>query len=78
LQKIQHFAKNNPEISNKLYDSINAIYNEEISNQETKSSSSQGPKIKNPLVVKSKGRPAKKRIKSSLEKEKVLKKRRLR
>ena len=50
--------------------SINDIYNEEISTyQAVQSSSSQHPNIKNPLVIKSRGRPANKHIKSSLEKK---------
>lgn len=79
LQKIQRFTKDNPESSSKLYNSINDIYNNEISNQAnqvTRSNAShQEPKIKNPLVIKTRGRPAKKRIKSSFEKEKFAKKR---
>lgn len=73
LQKIKNFITQYPETSIKLYTSINDIYTKEVSNyQVTKSSSSssQEPSIKNPLVIKIRGRPSKKRIKSSLEKEK--------
>ena len=73
LQQIQRFIKHNPETSVKLYTSINNIFNKERSNYQvaksTKSSSS-GPKIQNPLVTKTRGRPANKRIKSSFEKGK--------
>ena len=51
--------------------SINDIYNEEIlTYQIVQLSSSQHLNIKNLLVIKSRGRPANKRIKSSLEKRK--------
>ena len=71
MQKIQNFTKSNPEFSVKFYMSINDIYNEEISTyQAVQSSLSQYPNIKNPLVIKSRGRLANKHIKSSLEKRK--------
>jgi hypothetical protein len=76
LQQIQRFIKHNPEISINLYTSINDLFNEERSNfQATKStkstkSSSSEPKVQNPLVTKTRGRPANKRIKGSFEKGK--------
>ena len=71
LQKIQHFTKNNPDGAINLYLGINDIYNKEILDyQAAKPSSPQQPEIKNPLVIKTRGRPPQKRMKSVLEKGK--------
>jgi hypothetical protein len=71
LQKIQHFTKNNLDGAINLYLGINDVYNKVILDyQAAKLSSSREPKIKNPLVIKTRGRPPQKRMKSILEKGK--------
>ena len=70
--------KSNPNTAKKIYTDIENVYNQNTSNYNaatlaTTSTSSQ-PKIKNPLINKTKGRPSNKRLKASLEKNKIRKK----
>jgi hypothetical protein len=72
LQKISQFVKSKPEVAKKFYTDINHIYDQVILDCETTlvtGSTLSDPKIKNPLVIKSKGRPSNRRIKSSSEKK---------
>jgi hypothetical protein len=71
-------VKSNPNTAKKIYTDIENVYNQNTSNYNaatlaTTSTSSQ-PKIKNPLINKTKGRPSNKRLKASLEKNKIRKK----
>ncbi|CAB4405291.1 unnamed protein product [Rhizophagus irregularis] len=73
LQKIQRFVTQNPIISKTLYVSFNETFTSEVENLNKAQSKVQSntlniiPTVKNPLVVREKGRPSNKRIKSAGE-----------
>ena len=72
MHKISQFVKSNPNTAKKFYTDIENVYNQNTSNGNAVTlaltSTSSQPKIKNPLINKTKGRPSNKRLKASLEK----------
>ncbi|CAG8759093.1 8412_t:CDS:2, partial [Racocetra fulgida] len=74
LQKVQRFTTQNPTIATTLYNSFNEIFVSEIEkvNKSQSNNLKTTPTIKNPLIIRGKGRPSNKRITSAIELAKLL------
>lgn len=69
LQKVQRFVTQNPTIATTLYTSFNEIFVSEVEKfkEPQIGNSKVVPTVKNPLIIRGKGRPSNKRTRSAIE-----------